>query len=188
MEIGLVLNSAPVALDDVELPTLTMFKYDLDTDYIAALGNEVGQAVGYFRYIDGKPCLCSDLDTVVVKLNFDYAPGLEVQMAEKEGFKYGLLCVFTLDQAWEENTVEAPMHRIHVTDEYYYTNFTFYPLAILSASSVDEIVEGKQVVDVKYVSPTGVMSETPQNGVNIVVTKHSDGSSTAVKRIVKLNT
>ncbi|MBQ5466563.1 MAG: hypothetical protein IIT60_04865, partial [Muribaculaceae bacterium] len=70
-------------------------------------------------------------------------------------------------------------------DDDYYTNYTLYPLAILSTSSVDEIIEGKQVVDVKYVSPTGVMSEKPQNGVNIVVTTHSDGSSTAVKRIVK---
>ena len=181
----LVLSSAPVALDDVELPTLTMFIYDLDTDYIAALGNEVGQAVGYFRYIDGKPCLCSDMDTVVVKLNFDYSPELETQMAENEGFKYSLLCVFTLDEAWEENTVEAPMSRIHVTDEDYYTNYTLYPLAILSTSSVDEIIEGKHVVDVKYVSPAGVMSDKPQKGVNIVVTTHSDGSSTAVKRIVK---
>ena len=181
----LVLNSAPAALDDVELPELTLFKYDLNEDYLTALGNEVGRVDGYFFYKEGMPYLCSGNDSVMVKLNFDYSPELETQMAENEGFKYGLLCAFTIDEAWEENTVEAPMSRIHVTDEDYYTNYTLYPLAILSTSSVDEIIEGKQVVDVKYVSPTGVMSEKPQNGVNIVVTTHSDGSSTAVKRIVK---
>lgn len=180
----LVLKSMPVALEDVELPTLTLFKYDLSTDYITALGSEVGQAVGFFRYVDGKPCLCSDGDTVVVKLNFDYAPDLEAEMAQKEGFHYSLLCVFTLDEPWEEN-IRVPMHRIHTTDEDYFTNYTLYPLAVLSSSAVDEINVDKEAVEVKYVTPAGIVSEIPQDGVNIVVTTHSDGSRTAVKRIVK---
>ncbi|MBR5725859.1 MAG: hypothetical protein IKX56_03890 [Muribaculaceae bacterium] len=180
----LVLKSTPAVLEDVELPTLTMFRYDLSTDYITALGNEVGQVVGYFRYVDGKPCLCSDGDTVVVKLNFDYAPVLESQMSDKEGYNYGLLCVFTLDEPWEENA-QAPMHRIHATDEDYYTNYIIYPLAVLSSSAVDEVIVDKEAVDVKYITPAGVMSDTPQEGVNIVVTTHNDGSRTAVKRMVK---
>ena len=178
----LVLNSTPAAIDGAELPLLTLFKYDLSEDYIAARGNEIGQAVGYFFYKDGVPYLCSEQDTVVVKLNFDYAPALESEMAAKEGFNYGLLCVFTIDEAWAENSDFAP-RRIHTTDDNYYDNYTIYPLAILSSSSVEEIESGKQVVDVKYISPAGVMSEQPQEGVNIVVTTHSDGSRTAVKRM-----
>ena len=81
--------------EDVELPMLTLFQYNLSEDYIAALGHEVGRADGYFFFKDGAPCLCSELDTVVVKLNFDFAPELEAQMAEKEGCNYSLLCVFT---------------------------------------------------------------------------------------------
>ena len=178
----LVLNSTPVALDDAELPTLTMFRYDLSEDYIAARGNEVGRADGYFFYKDGVPCLCSEQDTVVVKLNFDYAPALEAEMAAKEGFNYGLLCVFTLDEPWDESSSNAP-RRVSATEEDYYTNYTIYPLAILSSSSVDEIEQGKQVVDVKYVSPAGIVSEQPQDGMNIIVTTHSDGTRTAVKRM-----
>ena len=181
----LVLNSAPEVLDDVELPTLTMFRYDLSSDYLAALGNEIGRADGYFFYKDGKPYLCSEQDTVVVKLSFDYAPALEAEMAAKEGNLFGLLCVFTLDEQWEENRAGAPMRRIHTTDEDYFTNYTIYPLAIISCSAVDEISTDGQVVDVKYVTPAGIMSETPQDGVNIVVTTHSDGSRTTVKRLGK---
>lgn len=180
----LVLNSAPAAMTDAELPMLTLFSYDLSNDYLAALGNEVGRAEGYFFYRDGQPYLCSEGDTVMVKLAFDYVPALETEMAGNEGFTYSLLCVFTLDEAWEENSY-VPMHRIHTTDENYFTNYTIHPLAILSSSSVTEVESGKQVVDVKYVSPSGVMSETPQDGVNIVITTHSDGSRTAVKRLGK---
>lgn len=180
----LVLNSTPVALEQEELPTLTLFTYGLGTDYISALGNEIGRAFGHFFYRDGKPCLCSEGDTVVVKLNFDYEPALEAELASKEGFEFGLLCIFTLDEPWEENP-KAPMRRIHTTDEDYFTNYTLYPLAILSAASVDEIENGKQPVSVKYVSPAGIESETPHEGVNIVVTTHNDGSRTTTKRMNK---
>ena len=179
----LLLNSTPVALEDVELPALTLFSYNLDTDYVAALGNEVGRVDGYFFYRDGIPYLCSEGDTVMMKLNFDYAPELEAQMAPKEGFNYGLLCVFTLDEAWEENA--APMRRIHTTDEDYFTNYTLYPLAILTCAAVDETVANKQVVDVKYVNPSGIVSERPQDGVNIVITTHNDGSRTVTKHLNK---
>ena len=181
----LVLNSVPESVDDAELPTLTLFQYDLNQDYLTALGNEIGRADGFFYFKDGMPFLCDELQDVAVKLSFDYAPALEAEMTGKEGFNFGLLCVFTLDEAWEENVVEAPAHRIHATDDDYFTNYTIHPLAILSESSVDELVTGKQVVDVKYVNPAGVVSETPQDGVNIVITTHSDGSRTAVKRLGK---
>ncbi len=177
----LMLNSTPVALEDVELPALTMFSYNLDTDYVAAMGNEVGRAEGYFFYRDGMPYLCSEGDTVMMKLNFDYAPELEAQMAQKEGFNYGLLCVFTLDEPWAE--VDPKIRRIHTTDEDYFTNYTLYPLAILSCAAVDETLANKQVADVKYVNPAGIVSEMPQNGVNIVITTHNDGSRTITKRL-----
>ena len=181
----LELVTAPAALDDAVLPELTLFQYDLSKDYLTALGNEVGRADGYFFYRDGVPYLCSEQDTVMVKLNFDFAPALEAEMAAKQGFAYGLLCVFTLDEVWEENMFSAPMRRIRATDENYYTNYTIHPLAIIACAAVEEIEAGKQVVDVKYISPAGIVSEEPMDGVNIVVKTHSDGSRTTVKRMVK---
>ena len=181
----LILNSAPVALNDVELPTLTLFQYNLNTDYIGAQGNEVGRADGYFFYRDGKPYLCSEQDTVMVKLSFDYAPEMEAEMADKEGFNYGLLCVFTIDEAWSADNPKAPMQRIQATDEDYFTNYTLHPLAIISCAAVEETNYSKQAVDVKYVNPAGVTSKTPHNGVNIIVSTHSDGSRTTTKRLNK---
>lgn len=183
----LVLNSAPVALDDIELPELTLFKYDLTSgDYVAAVGHEVGQADGYYRIVDGQPYLCSKGDSIMLKLNFDYAPRLADMMAAGM-YNYGLLCIFTLDEPWGENIEGAPMHRIHTTDEDYFTNYTVYPLAILSCSAVDEVVEGRRVLDVKYVSPAGVVNNAPHEGVNIVVTTFGDGTRTTMKRMGSKN-
>ncbi len=181
----LVLNSTPAEIDDAELPTLTLFQYDLSKDYIAALGNEVGRADGYFFYKDEKPYLCSEQDTVIVKINFDYAPELEAQMAGKEGFAFGLLCVFTLDETWEENSNDTPMRRIRTTDDDYYTNYTIHPLAILSSAAVQEVDADDSVVDVKYINPAGTVSEVPYDGVNIIVTTRSDGTRKIVKRLGK---
>jgi len=181
----LVLNSTPAPLDDVELPELTLFKYDLNEDYLTALGSEVGRADGFFFYKDGVPSLCSENDSVTVKLSFDYAPVLEAEMAQKEGYRFGLLCVFNLNEPWEENRNNSPMRRIHTTDEDYFTNYTLYPLAILSMSDVEEIAINKQVVDVKYINPAGIISEKPQDGVNIIVTTLNDGSRTITKRLNK---
>jgi len=181
----LVLNSTPAPLDDVELPELTLFKYDLNEDYLTALGSEVGRVDGFFFYKDGVPSLCSENDSVTVKLSFNYAPVLETEMAQKEGYRFGLLCVFNLNEPWEENRNNFPMRRIHTTDEDYFTNYTLYPLAILSMSDVEEIAINKQVVDVKYVTPAGTVSEKPQEGVNIIITTLNDGSRTITKRLNK---
>ena len=177
----LELIGTPVAIDDVELPELTLFQYDLRKDYLTAMGHEVGRLDGYFRYVDGVPCLCSDLDTVAVKLDFDFAPALEAQMAAHVDDCYGLLCVFTLNEMWEENS--ASMRRIRATDDDYFTNYTVYPFAVLARSALEEIEAGKLPVGVQYVSPAGVVSNTPHEGVNIQVTTFGDGSRTVDKKL-----
>ena len=178
----LVLNSMPAALENAELPTLTMLKYDLNEDYIGARGHEIGQASGCLAHIDGEPYLCSDDGSVRVKLNLDYAPQLASEIAD--GHHYGLLCVFTLNEPWVDD-IDGAARRIGATDDDYFTNITLHPLAVLWSSSVDETAADKQVVGVKYVNPAGVVKAQPHEGMNIVVTTHSDGSRTAVKRINK---
>ena len=182
----LILNATPVEAADAVYPELTVFSYDLDNDYLAALGNELGRADGYFFYKDGQPCLCSENDSVIVKLSFDYAPGLEARMAEHEGFHYGLLSIFKLDEMWDENDVNPKsMRRISATDDDYYTNYTIYPLQVLDEASVEELMTGKEAVSVYYITPAGVVSDKPQDGVNIEVTTYGDGSRAAVKRLIK---
>ena len=180
----LILNATPVEAADAEYPELTVFSYDLDKDYLGAIGNELGRIDGYFFYKDGEPYLCSEQDSVTVKLCFDYAPALEESMAVDEGFHYGLLSIFKLNQAWDETGVQAmDMRRISAVDDEYFTNYTVYPLQIVEKSSLEEVLSGKSAVDVFYINPAGVVSDEPHDGVNIEVTTFGDGSRASVKRL-----
>ena len=53
-----------------------------------------------------------------------------------------------------------------------------------AATAVTNLTAGEKAVSVKYVSTTGMMSDTPFKGVNIMVVTYQDGSRKAVK-IVK---
>ncbi len=48
-------------------------------------------------------------------------------------------------------------------------------------TAVNELSIDRQVVDVKYVNVQGMQSDRPFDGLNIVVTRYSDGSTTATK-------
>lgn len=72
----------------------------------------------------------------------------------------------------------------------YSDNYLIYPLDLIShdtnVTSIPEITEGrmtdnKTVESVHYYNLMGVESAEPFQGINIVVTRYSDGSSTAVK-------
>ncbi len=43
----------------------------------------------------------------------------------------------------------------------------------------------REVVGVEYVNPVGMVSDKPFQGVNIIVTRYSDGSTTTVKKVFK---
>ena len=180
----LVLGSTPAMLEGAEYPELDVFDYDLSDGGITALGNELARVDGYFFYKDGVPCLCSEGDTVVVKLDYRYHPALEQQMAEKEGYRFGVLSIVKLDEPWDENAPSS-MRRISATADDYYTNYTICPLEVVSLGATVELASDLPVTDVRYISPSGVSSDRPQDGVNIVVTTRSDGSKTIVKRLNK---
>ena len=65
------------------------------------------------------------------------------------------------------------------------------PLNLTSTSKADiptaigTVKAGVDVVDVYYVNSIGMMSKTPFQGVNIIVTRYSDGSRTTVKKVFK---
>ena len=178
----LVLNSTPAELADAEYPALTVFDYDLNEDHLTTAGNELARVNGYYHIVDGVPSLCSNGDSVAVKLCFDYAPELAELMATKEGYRFGLLSIIKLDEPWDETGSFESMRRVSATADDYYTNYTVYPLQVVSMATVDEVAAGKQAVDVRYISPSGIISDEPHDGVNIVVTTHDDGSRTIVKR------
>lgn len=57
--------------------------------------------------------------------------------------------------------------------------------ASVKASGVEETMVGKTVDSVTYVNTLGMQSEKPFDGVNIVVTHYTDGTTTAVKKVMK---
>lgn len=66
------------------------------------------------------------------------------------------------------------------------TNYLVYPLnltADLVTAIHDMNVGGKTVADVRYINMTGVESDRPFEGVNIVVTTYSDGTRSTTKMI-----
>ena len=70
------------------------------------------------------------------------------------------------------------------------TGITLYPVDLDPVSSeiptaINTISANGEVVGVEYVNSLGVVSKTPFQGVNIVVTHYSDGSATTVKKIFK---
>lgn len=48
-------------------------------------------------------------------------------------------------------------------------------------TSINGVDAYRQVVSEKYYNPAGIESDTPFKGVNIVVTRYSDGSTSTVK-------
>ena len=52
-------------------------------------------------------------------------------------------------------------------------------------TAINTVNANREVVGVEYVNSLGMTSKTPFSGVNIVVTRYSDGSATTVKRVFK---
>ena len=57
---------------------------------------------------------------------------------------------------------------------------TFVILSVIGLG-INELINGKQVVDVQYVNTLGMQSSEPFDGVNIVITRYSDGSTSTTK-------
>lgn len=70
-------------------------------------------------------------------------------------------------------------------------NYVVYPTNLSGDSNIVTAINGvytdsnRDVVGVEYVNAAGIVSKTPFHGVNIVVTRYSDGSKTTSKKIFK---
>ena len=52
-------------------------------------------------------------------------------------------------------------------------------------TAINGVVVNGQVESVKYINVAGMVSDVPFQGVNIVVTRYSDGSKTTSKKVFK---
>ena len=70
------------------------------------------------------------------------------------------------------------------------TGITLYPVDLDPVNSeiptaINTVSANGEVVGVEYVNSLGVVSKTPFQGVNIVVTRYSNGATTTVKKVFK---
>ncbi len=193
----LILSSTPIGIADPDFESLHLYSYDLNDGKIYALGNEMGQATGRYKLINGDPYLCSAQDTVQVRLDFSLNPELEITL--NEGSRYDMTCVFKLSEPWEaedasyaprrsyksavNRVMKAPSLKAKISDADYYTNYTIMPISASSITGINDIDATKQAVKVSYVNMTGTVSDNPFPGMNIVITHYNDGSRTITKTV-----
>ena len=95
-------------------------------------------------------------------------------------------CVEKLDMTFKVRIYFTPITSSKAGDEteskpYYIAEYE-YPFTINGGISTGiENLNARQVVSEKYYNPAGIESDTPFKGVNIVVTRYSDGSTTTTK-------
>lgn len=140
---------------------------------------QVVRIVGWYYNVNDMPALCAnkgnDHGIIIGLLDSEYYNMVEGRM-------YTILAAIQLFDPWESSASNAPRF-IKPTD----ANATDNLMAlVISADIPTEVIERvvePEIVSVKYVNPAGLTSKVPFDGINIVVTTHSDGSTTVVKQL-----
>lgn len=196
----LILSSTPAELPDAEYPALKLWSYNISQEKLIAAGHEYGQVTGTYKLIAGEPYLCSAQDTVQVKLDFRINPDLQAQLVE--GNRYDFISIFKLNDEWSIPSSNAPARKtkqivarsnrqpkairpkaVEFYGSDYYTNYTICPVSAAMTTGITSVEAGRQVTKVSYVNAMGVMSSTPFQGVNIVITEYNDGTRTVAKTV-----
>jgi len=105
-----------------------------------------------------------------------------------EGQQYHLYSAVQINEPWDkEDEAENAPYRVKRSDtSSYFTNYTAYVLDIpwygtQGYTDVDESALNKEVKSVKYVNLSGMERNEPWDGVNIVVTTYTDGTTSTAK-------
>ena len=96
--------------------------------------------------------------------------------------RYNVCGVLRLKAAWDAATDGAP-RRVAASNPDYFKNMEIVPYDIDIVTGVTDVNVNGEVASMKYVSVTGMVSDKPFEGVNIVVTRHTDGTTTTTKVI-----
>lgn len=143
---------------------------------------QVVNVTGYYFVENGVPTLrgYSNGKGRSMKLATDYAGG---ELALTVGAEYKVTVAVELAEAWSG----AP-RRIAADDAQAFSNLIGQVVSAEDASNSttavsDLNVDGKLIDKVTYVNTAGQVSDSPFEGVNIVVTTYDDGTTTAVKVI-----
>ncbi len=93
--------------------------------------------------------------------------------------RYNVTGVLRLKGEWEAGSHPAP-RKVGIDDSNYHDNMLIMPTSADIVTGVDDI-NVSSAVGVKYYNVAGVASDKPFDGMNIVVTRNADGTSTVTK-------
>ncbi len=93
--------------------------------------------------------------------------------------RYNVTGVLRLKGEWEAGSHPAP-RKVGIEDSNYHDNMLIMPTSADIVTGVDDI-NVSSAVGVKYYNVAGVASDKPFDGMNIVVTRNADGTSTVTK-------
>ena len=161
--------------DYIELPeTWTEYSYRLPegAKYFAINCVSPGGSQSFALFVDD--LTFNDLSVPVLKVK-----GYEV-------YRDGKLLATTTDASYTDTTFgELTEAKYAVRAVFDKATSGYSNEAVVKVSGVEENVAGKTVDSVTYVNALGMQSKMPFYGVNIVVTRYTDGTTTTVKKVME---
>lgn len=143
--------------------------------------NEVVKFGGYYRASDRTICAYTGVKDQGQCISIEWAgASSEIKTQPTDGSYFTLTAAALLKMPWAQAEQTAGMTGKDGAGAW--KNYYLMPIAIDTniSTGIDD-VNAKTVAGVKYVNVAGMESNTPFDGVNIVVTTYTDGSMKAVK-------
>ena len=179
--------TASQAPTQAQAQTVTPATYNL-AEHFAPVADEVAYISGFYfdklgasysnTYTANDPVLgaYSDNNSVGQYVQFKKADWNDLTFAGANGQRVKVLVVNELKSAW------SAASKIAATDPGAHTNVIAYALdAAQVTTGVDDVNAVKAVKSVSYYNVAGMESATPFEGMNLVVTRYTDGTTSTSK-------
>lgn len=179
--------TASQAPTQAQAQTVTPATYNL-AEHFAPVADEVAYISGFYfdklgasysnTYTANDPVLgaYSDNNSVGQYVQFKKADWNDLTFAGANGQRVKVLVVNELKSAW------SAASKIAATDPGAHTNVISYALdAAQVTTGVDDVNAVKAVKSVSYYNVAGMESATPFEGMNLVVTRYTDGTTSTSK-------
>jgi len=160
--------------------------YNLAENFSEAKPDEIAYFQGYYFVENGTPKLRGYSGSAAGTKGQSLVIDLTKYVSDAnlvEGKQYKIKFALQINEAWEDDAASNAPKRVSKGDNSsYFTNYTAYALEVpQEPTAVDETALNKEVVSVKYVNVSGIEREEPWDGVNIVVTTYTDGTTSTTK-------
>ena len=119
----------------------------------------------------------SDYEGQMLSINNTYMNTDDLVLKQR----YNVTGVLRLKGEWDNAGTNPAPRRVGVDDTNYHENMEIMPTNVDIVTGVSDMLITGEVQSVKYMNLTGMTSNEPFEGVNIVVIRYTDGTSTTAK-------